>query len=98
VLAHYRRDRARKAARSWPIRRNLGHGFYRRGLLPAVTSGAFAPFRRPLDERRLNHAAHALQAAARSRPTLSSDAAWERAVGELSLRLEAVARARSLAA
>jgi succinoglycan biosynthesis protein ExoV len=98
VLGHYRRDRARKAARSWPMRRNLGHGLDQRGLLPMVNSGALAPLRRPLDERRLDRAAHALQAAARAKPILSSDAAWERAVGELSLRLEAVVRARSLAA
>ena len=98
AMAHYRLDHARKAARSWPMRRNLGHGLVKRALLPMVRSGVLAPVRRPLDERRLDRAAQALRAAARARPVLSSQAAWERAVGELSLRLEAVVRARSLAA
>ena len=80
------------------MRRNLGHGLVKRALLPMVRSGVLAPVRRPLDERRLDRAAQALRAAARARPVLSSQAAWERAVGELSLRLEAVVRARSLAA
>jgi len=93
VLAHYRKDRARKAARSWPLRRNVGHGIFKRGLRPLLRSRPLAGLRSHMDERRIDRAADALRRTAAGHPYLSSDMAWQRAVGELSLRLEATVRA-----
>lgn len=88
AIAHYGRDRARKAAWSWPLRRNVGHGLYKHGLLPLVKSGPLSGLRHRMDERRIDRAAEALKKAAKARPYLSSHAAWEFAAGELAARLE----------
>jgi hypothetical protein len=95
ALAHYRRDRARKASRSWPLRRNIGHGIYKHGLLPLVRSRAFGRLRHRLDERRMDRATEALRRAAGARSYLSADAAWQRAVGELTFRLETTVRSHA---
>jgi len=95
ALAHYRRDRARKASRSWPLRRNIGHGIYKHGLLPLVRSRAFGRLRHRLDERRMDRATEALRRAAGARSYLSADAAWQRAVGELIFRLETAVRSHA---
>lgn len=93
TLAHYRRDRARKAARSWPLRRNIGHGIYKHGLLPLVRSRALGRFH--FDERRIERAADALRRVAAARPRLSADAIWQGAVGELMFRLEKAVRSHA---
>lgn len=97
VLAHYRKDRARKASKTWPLRRNAGHGIYKRGLLPLFGSAPLAGMRNAMDERRLDRAASALTQAARGRSYLSRDDVWQRAVGELVLRLETTVRTHAAA-
>jgi hypothetical protein len=95
ALAHYRHDRSRKAAGSWPLRRNIGHGIYKRVLLPIVRSRPLARLRGHVDERRMDGAAEALRQAAAGRSFLSSDGCWQRAVDELTFRLETTLRAHA---
>ncbi|MGE0231394.1 MAG: polysaccharide pyruvyl transferase family protein [Flavobacteriaceae bacterium] len=88
---HYRRHRRMKTRAYWPLRRKLGHGAYTKLLRPLVTSYALSSWRRGEDERRIDGAAAALQAAAMRPGFLSDDNVLARRQDELLSRLYAFA-------
>ena len=97
ALAHYRRDRARKAARSWPLRRNVGHGIYKHGLLPlraglARSAGCGAVSTSAVMDRATEASAAGSGGAVLSQqPTRTGSARW----ASLMLRLETTVRSHA---